>query len=67
MRKRLIEDRSKRELTQKQVAERLNISEGYVRNPGRNQMLKFETLYSVSDCELFPDLFEVVFDKFRII
>ncbi|MDI5790404.1 hypothetical protein PO124_24200 [Bacillus licheniformis] len=27
------------------------------RNPGRETMLKFETLYSVPDRLLFPDLF----------
>ncbi|MBU8787280.1 MULTISPECIES: helix-turn-helix transcriptional regulator [Bacillus] len=74
MRKRLIEERLKRRLTQKQVAERLNTSEIYVRkiergacNLGRNTMLKFETLYSVSDRELFPDLFQIDFDKIRIV
>ncbi len=51
------------------MAERLGISEVYVRkiengarNPGRETMLKFEKLYAVSDRELFPDLFQVIFD-----
>ncbi|MBG9916774.1 hypothetical protein ABD67_18355 [Bacillus sonorensis] len=28
--------------------------------------MKFETLYFVADRELFPDLFQAGFDKFRI-
>lgn len=69
MRKRLVDERLKRNLTQKQVAEILDISEVYVRkiekglrNPGRETMLKFETLYGVQDRKLFPDLFQVLFD-----
>lgn len=66
MRQRLVEERNSRDLTQKQVAEILGISEVYVRkiekglrNPGRETMLKFEQLYSVRDRELFSDLFQV--------
>ncbi|MEC0623725.1 helix-turn-helix transcriptional regulator [Staphylococcus warneri] len=73
MRKRLIEERSKRGWTQKQVSERLGLSEIYVRkiekgtrNPGRETMLKFETLYSVPDQLLFPDLFQVYVDTYCI-
>lgn len=73
MRKRLIEERSKRGWTQKQVSERLGLSEVYVRkiergtrNPGRETMLKFETLYSVPDRLLFPDLFQAVIDTYCI-
>ncbi|MBR8663489.1 helix-turn-helix transcriptional regulator [Bacillus paralicheniformis] len=73
MRKRLIEERFKRGWTQKQVSERLGLSEVYVRkiergtrNPGRETMLKFETLYSVPDRLLFPDLFQVCFDTYCI-
>ncbi|WP_195257786.1 helix-turn-helix transcriptional regulator [Bacillus paralicheniformis] len=73
MRKRLIEERCKRGWTQKQVSERLGLSEVYVRkiergtrNPGRETMLKFETLYSVPDRLLFPDLFQVCFDTYCI-
>lgn len=64
MRDNLIKERNKLNLTQKQVAEKLGISEVYVRkiekglrNPGRETMLKFEKFYSVSDRQLFPDLF----------
>nr|WP_093231546.1 helix-turn-helix transcriptional regulator [Thermoflavimicrobium dichotomicum] len=66
MRKRLVRERVKKGLTQKQVAEILGISEVFVRkiekgtaNPGRKTMLKFELLYGISDRELFPDLFYV--------
>ncbi|MFT0825351.1 helix-turn-helix transcriptional regulator [Bacillus swezeyi] len=69
LRKRLIEERLRKGWTQRQVSERLGISEVYVRkiekgarNPGRETMLKFETLYFVPDRELFPDLFQVIFD-----
>ncbi|MFN2745810.1 helix-turn-helix domain-containing protein [Bacillus sp. z60-18] len=64
-----MEERLRQRWTRKQVAERLGISEVYVRkiengarNPGRETMLKFEKLYAVSDRELFPDLFQVIFD-----
>lgn len=64
MRERLILERQKNDWTQKQVAEKLQISEVYVRkiekgerNPGRETMLKFERLFSISDRLLFPDLF----------
>jgi putative transcriptional regulator len=69
LRKRLVDERLKRKLTQKQVAEILDISEVYVRkiekglrNPGRETMLKFEKLYGVQDRKLFPDLFQVSID-----
>ncbi|MFS0766070.1 helix-turn-helix transcriptional regulator [Peribacillus phoenicis] len=65
MRKRLVNERKKRKLTQKQVAETLNISSIYVRkiekgerNPGRETMLKFEKLYGIQDRILFEDLFQ---------
>jgi len=64
VRERLILERQKNDWTQKQVAEKLQISEVYVRkiekgerNPGRETMLKFERLFSISDRLLFPDLF----------
>ncbi|MGO4899828.1 helix-turn-helix transcriptional regulator [Bacillus sp. GM2] len=73
MRKRLIEERSKKGWSQKQVSERLGLSEIYVRkiergtrNPGRETMLKFEMLYSVPDRLLFPDLFQVCVDTYGI-
>ncbi|MFC0188201.1 helix-turn-helix transcriptional regulator [Fictibacillus aquaticus] len=69
MRKKLVNLRTSKDLTQKQVAEILEISEVYVRkiekgerNPGRETMLKFEQLYGIRDRELFPDLFQVDFD-----
>lgn len=69
MRQRLVDERLKRKLTQKQVAEKLDISEIYVRkiekglrNPGRETMLKFEKLYGIQDRELFPDLFQILDD-----
>jgi len=73
LRQRLVDERNKRNLTQKQVAEILEISEVYVRkiekglrNPGRETMLKFEKLYGVQDRQLFPDLFNVSIDTKRI-
>lgn len=64
MRERLVQERLKKNWTQKQVAIKLKLSEVYVRkiekgdrNPGRETMLKFEQLFSVSDRILFPDLF----------
>ncbi|WP_026582155.1 helix-turn-helix domain-containing protein [Bacillus sp. J33] len=69
MRQRLVNERLKRNLTQKQVAGILDISEVYVRkiekgvrNPGRETMQKFEQLYGVSDRKLFPELFQVSID-----
>ncbi|EIJ79172.1 hypothetical protein PB1_16484 [Bacillus methanolicus PB1] len=73
MRQRLVQERLKRRLTQKQVAEILDISEVYVRkiekglrNPGRETMLKFEKLYDTPGKLLFPDLFDVSIDTKRI-
>lgn len=65
----LIEQRKKLNLTQRQVAEALGISEVYVRkiensdaHPGRTTMLKFEKLYNQDSKNLFPDLFQVYID-----
>lgn len=65
----LIRERLRRNLTQKQVAKILGISEVYVRkiekgdsDPGRKTMLKFEKLYGVNERKLFPDLFNVSID-----
>jgi putative transcriptional regulator len=73
MRVKLIELRTSKNLTQKELAEILNISEVYVRkiekserNPGRETMLKFEQFFGIRDRELFPDLFQVDGDTFRI-
>lgn len=69
MRERLVSERTSRKLTRKQVAEMIGISEIHVRkieegsrNPGRENMLKFERFYGVKDRELFPDLFQIDFD-----
>ncbi|MGD6993953.1 helix-turn-helix transcriptional regulator [Sutcliffiella horikoshii] len=73
LRERLVAERLKRNLTQKQVADMLSISEVYVRkieksqrNPGRETMLKFESIYGIPDRKLFPDLFRVSIDTKRI-
>lgn len=72
-RKKLIQERLNRNLTQKEVAKIIGISEVFVRkiekgnaNPGRKTMLKFEKLYGVSERYLFPDLFDVKIDTKRI-
>lgn len=69
----LIRERKKRNLTRKQVADALQISEIHVRkieegtrNPGRQTMVKFEILYDKSAEELFPELFQVSIDTKRI-
>ncbi|MCP8970537.1 helix-turn-helix transcriptional regulator [Ectobacillus ponti] len=69
MRIRLVQERHLRNLTQKQVADILGVSEVYIRklekgdaNPGRKTMLKLEIFYGVRDRELFPDIFKVDFD-----
>jgi putative transcriptional regulator len=73
MRKKLIELRTTKKLTQKELAEILNISEVYVRkiekserNPGRETMLKYEKFFGVRDRDLFPDLFRVSNDTLCI-
>jgi putative transcriptional regulator len=65
----LINQRKKNNLTQKQVADVLGISEVYVRkiengdsNPGRSTMVKFEQLFNTSSRDLFPELFQVDID-----
>lgn len=64
MRTTLIEQRKKLGLTQSALAQKLGISEVYVRklesgkrNPSITLMLKFEKLFNVSMKELFPDIF----------
>jgi putative transcriptional regulator len=68
-RRKLIELRKQRNLTQRQVAETLGISEVYVRkiekgdsNPGRETMVKFQQFYQYELTELFPDIFLINFD-----
>lgn len=65
----LVEIRKQKQLTQKQVAEVIGISEVYVRkiekgdsNPGRETMLKFQQFYEYDLSELFPDLFFISID-----
>lgn len=72
-RKKLIDERLRRNLTRKQVADALQISEIHVRkieegtrNPGRQTMLKFEVLYDKTAEELFPELFHIPIDTERI-
>lgn len=74
MRIRLKKERKKRNLTQKELAERLGVSEVWVKkiengvsNPGRSLMFRFENFFGVSHRELFPDLFEQIDDTLRII
>jgi putative transcriptional regulator len=68
-RRKLIELRKQRNLTQRQVAETLGISEVYVRkiekgdsNPGRETMVKFQQFYQYELTEMFPDIFLINFD-----
>lgn len=68
-RRKLIELRKQRNLTQRQVAESLGISEVYVRkiekgdsDPGRETMVKFQQFYQYELTELFPDIFLINFD-----
>lgn len=65
MREVLIKERQKKQLSQKQVAQLLNISAIYVRKiekgdrtPGRKTLFKFEKLYGIPVKNLFPELFE---------
>ncbi|QNK86475.1 helix-turn-helix transcriptional regulator [Sporosarcina sp. resist] len=69
MREVLIEKRQQKELTQLEVAEKIGVSEVFVRkieksdrNPSVETMLKFESLYSTSMRLLFPDIFQVSSD-----
>lgn len=64
MRDRLIRERKERNLTQKEVADQLDISEVFIRkiesgsrNPSLTTISKFVTFYNVEDRELFPDIF----------
>ena len=63
----LIKKRNEKQLTQKQVAEVLNISAIYVRKiekgdrtPGRDVLFKFEKLYATPVRDLFPELFSKI-------
>ena len=64
MRDFLIELRKRKKLTQLELAEKLEISEVYVRkleqgdrNPSVNTMLKYERFFGESMKEMFPDIF----------
>jgi putative transcriptional regulator len=73
IRLRLKEERKKRKLTQKELAQKLGISEVWVKkiengvnDPGRKLMFKFEEFFGVSHRELFPDLSQQNGDTFCI-
>lgn len=73
MRSKLIEQRKNLNLTQVELAEKLNISEVYVRklekgtrNPSISLMIKIEKFYGISMKELFPDIFFTNCDTKRI-
>lgn len=66
----LKELRLKHELTQKELASKLNISTVYVRkiekgdvNAGLPTMMKYESFFNVSMRKLFPDIFFESDDK----
>jgi putative transcriptional regulator len=69
-RERLIKERKKKKLSQAELADKLEISEVYVRKieagtvkPGRDTMLKFEQFYGIGIKTLFPDIFFSTNDK----
>lgn len=73
MRSKLIEQRKNLNLTQVELAEKLNISEVYVRklekgtrNPSISLMIKIEKFYGIPMKELFPDIFFTKSDTKRI-
>lgn len=69
----LIQLRKKHNLTQQELAEKLDISTVYVRklekgvvDPGINTMIKYEKFFNKDMKKLFPDIFLTEFDKKRI-
>ena len=63
-RNRLVGERTKRNLTQADLAEKIDISTIYVRKlesgsvkPGRETMIKYEKFFGLSSKTLFPDIF----------
>jgi putative transcriptional regulator len=69
-RERLINERMKKKLSRAELAEKLEISEVYVRKieagvvkPGRDTMLKFEQFYGIGIKTIFPDIFFSINDK----
>lgn len=69
MRKRLINERTSRNLTQEELADELNISAVFVRkiekgdrNPSVKTMKKYQSYFGVRVTELFPDIFNDFYD-----
>ncbi|ASZ66134.1 helix-turn-helix transcriptional regulator [Bacillus cereus group sp. MYBK249-1] len=64
MRKRLVNERTSRDLTQEELAKKLKLSAVYVRkiekgdrNPSIKTMKKYQSFFGVRVTELFPDIF----------
>lgn len=64
MRKRLVNERTSRDLTQEELAEVLKLSAVFVRkiekgerNPSIKTMKKYQSFFGVRITELFPDIF----------
>ncbi|ALZ61849.1 anaerobic benzoate catabolism transcriptional regulator [Bacillus cereus] len=64
MRKRLVSERTSRDLTQEELAKKLKLSAVYVRkiekgdrNPSIKTMKKYQSFFGVRVTELFPDIF----------
>ncbi|MED3396177.1 helix-turn-helix transcriptional regulator [Bacillus wiedmannii] len=64
MRKRLVNERTSRDLTQEELAEVLKLSVVFVRkiekgerNPSIKTMKKYQSFFGVRITELFPDIF----------
>ncbi|TCW59034.1 helix-turn-helix protein [Bacillus thuringiensis] len=73
MRKRLIDERTARSLTQKELAVALNLSTVFVRkvekgerNPSVKTMKVYQRFFGVRVTELFPDIFNDFDDTKRI-
>ncbi|EEK75167.1 hypothetical protein bcere0007_2930 [Bacillus mycoides] len=73
MRKRVIDERTARELTQEELAVALNLSAVFVRkiekgerNPSVKTMKKYQSFFGVKVTELFPDIFNDFDDTKRI-
>lgn len=73
MRKRVINERTSRNLTQEELAIALEISTIFVRkiekgerNPSIKTMKKYQMFFGVRADDLFPDIFNDLFDTKRI-
>ncbi|MEM5624024.1 helix-turn-helix transcriptional regulator [Bacillus wiedmannii] len=73
MRKRLVNERTSRKLTQEDLAEALDLSTVFVRkiekgerNPSVKTMKKYQSFFGVRVTELFPDIFNDFDDTKRI-